>query len=59
MCKVGIVDFTVCGECGGGMHSGVKGRGRRVGEDEEWKREWKKRAEKIFGRKKGKSDREG
>jgi hypothetical protein len=30
MCKVGIVDYSVSGECGGIRGSEVKGRGRRV-----------------------------
>jgi hypothetical protein len=36
MCKVGIVDYSVSGECGGGRSS--EGRGRSGTNAEEWMR---------------------
>jgi hypothetical protein len=47
--SIGIVDYSVSGECAGGRGNGVKDRGRQGGEDRERRREWKKRAEKIVG----------
>jgi hypothetical protein len=38
MCKVGIVEYSVSGECGEGRDSGGKNRGRRIG-----KRKYKRR----------------
>jgi hypothetical protein len=46
-CKVGIIDYSVSGECGGGRDNGGKGKGRKRRKGEERK---KKREEKIGGR---------
>jgi hypothetical protein len=49
MCKFDIVDYSVNGECGGSRGSGVKGRGRKGGEDGERRRE-EKGQKKSWGR---------
>jgi hypothetical protein len=46
LCRVGTGNYSVCGECGGSRGSGVKGRGRRVEEGEDRRRQWKKRTKK-------------
>jgi hypothetical protein len=54
MSRVGILNYSVSGECRRGSGSGVNGIGWQGKEGRERRREWKNKAEKIFWGQKGK-----